>query len=86
LLRYNILSDDQSGFRHRNSTINQLLVIYDVIMKNFDIGKDVRFIFCDISLVNSIGLVFEALKLTHQSDAQVLRLFKSEFRDSAVSF
>jgi hypothetical protein len=111
-------------------------------MKNLDIGKDVRFIFCDISkafdrvwhrgllyklrkygikgnlltwfgsylsdrkqrvcmngyystwnsinktssfiykggiltscfLVNSIGLVFEALKLTHQSDAQVLRL------------
>jgi hypothetical protein len=37
-------------------------------------------------LVNIIGLVFEALKLTHQSDAQVLRLFKSEFRDSAVSF
>jgi hypothetical protein len=34
-------------------------------------------------LVNSIGLGFEALKLTHQSDAQVLRLFKSEFRDSA---
>jgi hypothetical protein len=30
-------------------------------------------------LVNSIGLVFEALKLTHQSDPQVLRLFKSEF-------
>jgi hypothetical protein len=49
LLRYNILSDDQSGFRHRDSTINQLLVIYDVIMKNLDIGKDVRFIFCDIS-------------------------------------
>jgi hypothetical protein len=44
LLRYNILSDDQSGFRHRDSTINQLLVIYDVIMKNLDIGKDVRFI------------------------------------------
>jgi hypothetical protein len=33
-----------------------------------------------IFLVNSIGLVVEALKLTHQSDAQVLRLFKSEFR------
>ena len=45
LLRYNILSDDQSGFRHRDSTVNQLLVIYDVIMKNLDIGKDVRFIF-----------------------------------------
>jgi hypothetical protein len=49
LLRYNILSDDQSGFKHNDSTINQLLVIYDVIMKNVDIGQDVRFIFCDIS-------------------------------------
>ena len=49
LLRYNIISDDLSGFRHRDSTINQLLVIYDVIMKNLDIGKDDRFIFCDIS-------------------------------------
>jgi hypothetical protein len=51
LLRYNILSDDQSGFRHRDSTKNQLLVIYDIIMKNLDIGKDVRFIFCEISKV-----------------------------------
>ena len=42
LLRYSILSDDQSGFKHRDSTINQLLVIHDVIMKNLDI-------FCDIS-------------------------------------
>jgi hypothetical protein len=45
LLRYNILSDDQSGFRHRDSTINQLLVIYDVIMKNLDIGKDVILVY-----------------------------------------
>jgi hypothetical protein len=55
LLRYNILSDDQSGFRHRASTINQLLVIYDVIMKNVDIGKDVRFIFCDISKASCLA-------------------------------
>jgi hypothetical protein len=55
LLRYNILSDDQSGFRHRDSTINQLLVIYDVIMGNLDIGKDVRFILCTISLINNIN-------------------------------
>ena len=49
LLQYNILSDDQSGFRHKDSTVNQLLIIYDVIMKNLDIGKDIRFIFCDVS-------------------------------------
>ena len=49
LLRYNILSDHQSGFRHKDSTINQLLIIYDTIMKNLDEGKDVIFIFCDVS-------------------------------------
>ena len=57
LLRYNILSDDQSGFRHRDSTINPLLVIYDVIMKNLDIGKDVRFIFCDISKAVNLSII-----------------------------
>ena len=45
----NILTDDQSGFRHKDSTVNQLLIIYDDIMKNLDIGKNVRFIFCDVS-------------------------------------
>ena len=44
-----ILTDNQSGFRHKDSTVNQLLIIYDDIMKNLDIGKDVRFIFCDVS-------------------------------------
>jgi hypothetical protein len=74
-------------------------VIYDAIMQNVDIGKDVRFIFCDISKafdrvwhrgllykLRKYGIKGNLLKLTHQSDAQVLRLFKSEFRDSAVSF
>ena len=43
-----ILSDHQSGFRTKDSTINQLLIIYNTIIKNLDLGKDVRFIFCDI--------------------------------------
>ena len=43
------MTDNQSGFRHKDSTVNQLLLIYDDIMKNLDIGKDVRFIFCDVS-------------------------------------
>jgi hypothetical protein len=32
-------------------TCNQLLIIYNTctIIKNIDLGKDVRFIFCDIS-------------------------------------
>jgi hypothetical protein len=42
--RNRILSDRQSGFRTKDSTINQLL-IYNTIMKNLD----VRLIFCDIS-------------------------------------
>ena len=49
LLQHDILSHDQSGFKHGDSTVNQLLIIYDTIMKNLDIGKDVRFVFCDVS-------------------------------------
>lgn len=61
-----ILSDNQSGFRTKDSTINQLLVIYNAIIKNLDIGKDVRFIFCDISKafdrVWHQGLIFKLRK------------------------
>lgn len=39
----------QSGFRTKDSTINQLLIIYDIIIKNLDLGKNIRFICCDIS-------------------------------------
>ncbi|CAG2237182.1 unnamed protein product [Mytilus edulis] len=39
-----ILTDQQSGFRIKDSTINQLLLLYDEIVKNLDKGKDVRFI------------------------------------------
>jgi len=46
---YDILTDHQSGFRSKDSTINQLLIIYDEIVKKLDKGKDVRFIFCDVS-------------------------------------
>ena len=46
---YDILTDHQSGFRSKDSTINQLLIIYDEIVKYLDKGKDVRFIFCDVS-------------------------------------
>ena len=43
--RNGILSDRQSGFRTKDSTINQLLIIYNTIINNLD----VRLIFCDIS-------------------------------------
>lgn len=32
-----------------DSTTNQLAEIYNTIISNFDKGKDIRFIFCDIS-------------------------------------
>jgi hypothetical protein len=61
--RNKILSDHQSGFRTKDSTINQLLIIYNTIIKNLDLGKYVRFIFCDISKafdrVWHSGLIFK---------------------------
>ena len=49
IVSYDILTDNQSGFRHKDSTVNQLLIIYDEIISSLDKGKDVRFIFCDVS-------------------------------------
>lgn len=49
LFENSILFDHQSGFRNKDSTVNQLLIIYDTIIKNLDQGNDVRFIFCDVS-------------------------------------
>jgi hypothetical protein len=64
--RNRILSDHQSGFRTKDSTINKLLIIYNTIIKNLDLGKDVRFIFCDIykafDRVWHSGLIFKLRK------------------------
>ena len=64
--RNRILSDHQSGFRTKDFTINQLLIIYSIIIKNLDLGKDVRFIFRDISKaldrVCHSGLIFKLRK------------------------
>ena len=61
--RNRILSDHQSWFRTKYSTINQLLIIYNAIIKNLELGKNVRFIFCDISKafdrVWHSGLIFK---------------------------
>ena len=37
------------GFNAGDSTTNQLVEIYNTIVSNLDKGKDVRFVFCDIS-------------------------------------
>ena len=46
---HNIITKFQSGFRSRDSTVNQLLEIYHHIIENLDKGKEIKFIFCDIS-------------------------------------
>lgn len=49
ILENDILTKYQSGFQPNDSTVNQLVEIYNTIIYNLDKGKDVRFIFCDIS-------------------------------------
>ena len=44
-----ILTEYQSGFRPKDSTVNQLLEIYNTIISNMDKGKEIKFIFCDVS-------------------------------------
>ena len=46
---HDIIFKYQSGFQPNDSTTNQLIEIYNTIISNLDKGKDVRFIFCDIS-------------------------------------
>ena len=45
----NLLSPNQSGFRPRDSCINQLLSVNHEILSAFDTGLEVRGIFLDIS-------------------------------------
>ena len=44
-----ILTPLRSGFRHEESTTNQLLHTYHTICEAVDKGKEVRAVFCDIS-------------------------------------
>ena len=49
LSKNNLLSPNQSGFRPRDSCINQLLSINRESLGAFDMGLEVRGIFLDIS-------------------------------------
>ena len=49
LIQNNILTSSQSGFMKGDSTVNQLVFIYNDICKALDDGKEVRAVFCDIS-------------------------------------
>lgn len=45
---HDLLSKSRSDFQLGDSSVNQLVEIYDNIMSNLDNGGDIRFIFCDI--------------------------------------
>ena len=49
ILENNIYIKYQCGFQPNDSTVHQLLEIYNTIISNLDKSKYVRFIFCDIS-------------------------------------
>ena len=46
---HHIITTLQSGFVPGDSTVNQLVDIYNTFCKALDDGKEVRAIFCDIS-------------------------------------
>ena len=48
-LENDILTPLQSGFIPGDSTVNQLLFLYNTFCKALDAGKEVRVIFCDMS-------------------------------------
>jgi len=75
----NLLTHHQSGFIRGDSTVNQLVYIYNDICKAIDDGKEVRAVFCDISKafdrVWHRGLLF---KLDHLGiQGNLLSWFKS---------
>ena len=49
LLNNEIITPFQSGFTRGNSTVNQLVDIYNTFCQAMDDGKKVRAVFCDIS-------------------------------------
>lgn len=49
LFENKIIYKYQSGFQPGDSTTYQLVEIYNTIISSLDKGKDVRFVFCDIS-------------------------------------
>ena len=48
LLENNLITNLQSGFLLGDSTVNQLVSIYDTICEALNDGKEVRAVFCDI--------------------------------------
>ena len=49
LLQNNIITCFQSGFTAGDSSVNQLVELYNTFCQALDEGKEVRAVFCDIS-------------------------------------
>ena len=64
---HHIITEHLSGFQPKDFTVNQLVYIYNTIISNLDIGKVIRFIFCDISKafdrVWHTGLLYKLRKI-----------------------
>lgn len=46
---HNNISQVQSGFQSEDSTVNQLVKIYNHIISHLDKSKDIRYVFCGVS-------------------------------------
>ena len=57
LMDHEVLATLQSGFISGDSTVNQLVDIYNSFCKALDEGKEVRAIFCDISKVSKVAKI-----------------------------
>ena len=65
--KHNLLTVHQSGFRPKDSTVNQLAFLYHTFCQALDQKKDIRIVFCDISKafdrVWHTGLIFKLKRL-----------------------
>ena len=83
-----LLTDNQSGFRPKDSTINQLAYLYHTFSEALDKKKEIRVVFCDISKafdkVWHEGLIYKLSKLGIRGN--ILEWFKDylQFRKQRV--
>ena len=87
IMKYQLLSENQSGFQPRDSTVNQLVDIFNTISSNLDKGNDLRFVFCDISKafdrVWHLGLLYKLRKFGIKG--KLLEWFKAYLSDRKQS-
>ena len=75
---HDLLTSNQSGFRPKDGTVNQLAYLYHVFSQALDMKKDIRIVFCDVTKafdrVGHKGLLFklESLGVT----GSLLQFFK----------